>query len=1013
MSPDSSDRPELELIGASADRSLFRCRRADGGFECVKRYETGSLNEATREFQSGRLAAGVGVVEMLAATIDPVSGRPELHTAWVEGQDLERRLTERGALPSSVAAKIGAALARILARLHGVQRIAHGDLKPANVMLSTRADGESFAVTLLDFEHARSLDDAPPRRDAAARFAGGTHGYSAPESYDGAPPSAAADVYSLGCVLAAMVCGTPPFLELSPDAIARQARSGRLPARWRLDGCNPRWVVALEACLSPVPHARPSAEQLAEDLERIAAHEDVERDRVRQAALAGEIDPRALERVSDTRVRHRFARRVRVRTSATAPNSDLPPEPDAALDAMHRALRRLHAHRRILPCDPRLSTWRANVIRTVGEWLPKVPAAIGERRRSGDPIAAARLCDAALEVARLAPRKLLPSESGGIGLLQRDAAAFFERQRLDLEAAVQAHRRVLARMDRGIASGNLDEVDGAIGEFSAMYGGSSTITAAMRDRRHRLDFYLQRIGALAHATDTIVRLLNSLGTHADLAAVESLRDRGTPPEHASSPRALLRALTEIEREFPAIAERTRPARHAVQDALSTITRAAWGLVRDAEHKLMTPPIPIRPLADLMDRVDSLRESDVFVDGPHGTRSALYDSIEIVRTRLDQARAERDRLTSGARDALDRGHITTAIFDMERAVDRFGDAHPDEDDGLAAEYERARERKRELERLHERNHELAARYGRLLAEPGATPHERLAVLRDRESALTQLAEWLGPERGKPYAEDLIDVKRELLLETAQDGERRFLAARNDDDRRLVAQRTFDALLHALPDSTHDQPTNEARDILEVWSARLDSNGGVTRRRAGEVDRSSRWSLVTLGVAVALIAVGATWWFFGRAERSPQAELQAALGEPVAIGRTEAGIEFDSARAIAHLREFSIVVAGLGHPSSASAARAVADAVDRVDAGRGRYRDVKSAVEGFQRGLSAELTRTAAPAAEEFAGQALRAAIATAVARGESDGLREVLESDGELRGALSLADAEALERALGY
>ncbi|MGE0142747.1 MAG: protein kinase [Planctomycetota bacterium] len=1013
MSPDQPDRPELELIAASADRSLFRCRRADGGFECVKRYETGSLNDATQEFHFGRVAAGPGVVEMLSTTVDPVSGRPELRTAWVEGEDLQTRLTQGGALTSALAAKIGAALCRVLARLHDVHRIAHGDVKPANVMVSPHTIDSTVTVTLLDFEHARPIGDSLPRRHAAARFAGGTHGYSAPECYDGAPPSAAADIFSLGCLLAAMVCGTAPFLDLNPDAIARRAKSGRLPARWRLDGCNPRWLVALEACLSPVPLARPSAHQLAEDLERIAAHDDSDRERVRQAALAGELDPRNLERVSDAKLRRRYDRRVRVRASATEPSFVLPRDLDAGVEVLRRSLRRLHAHCRILPRDPRLTAWRADAVHTTVEWLPKVPAAIAERRRAGDPIAAARLCEAALDVARIAPRGLPPDDRGGQRLLQRDPAAYFERQRLDLEAAVQSHRRVLARMDKGIASGNLDEIDGAIGEFSAMYGGSSTITAAMRDRRHRLEFYLSRIGALAHATEVIARLLNVLGTHADLSAVESLRDRAAPTERAASPRGLLRALTEIESEFPAIASRLRPARQAVHDALSGITAAAWGLVRDAERKLSTPPIPIRPLADLMDRVDSLRESDVFVDGPLGTRSALYDSIEIVRTRLDQARAERDRLTSGARDALDRGHITTAIFDMERAVDRFGDAHPDEDDGLAAEYERARERKRELERLHERNHELAARYGRLLGEPGATPHERLAVLRDRESALTQLAEWLGPERGKPYAEDLVDVKRELLLETAQDGERRFLAARNDDDRRLVAQRTFDALLHALPDSTHDQPTTEARDILEVWSTRLDSSGGVVRRRTGEVTRGSRWPFVTIGVAIALIAAGVAWWLFGRAERSPQAELQAALATPVAIERADSGIAFDSARAVAYLREFSAVLEDLQHRSSASAARAVADAVDRIDAGRGHYADVKTAVQDFQRGLPAELSRTAASAAAEFSRRALRAAIATAIARGEKGGLREVLELDVELRGGLSLADAEALDRALGY
>src|SRR5690606_4975668 len=138
---------------------------------------------------------------------------------------------------------------------------------------------------------------------------------------------------------------------------------------------------------------------------------------------------------------------------------------------------------------------------------------------------------------------------------------------------------------------------------------------------------------------------------------------------------------------------------------------------------------------LVARLDRIVQLDALADTEAVSRPALLDRVEAVRTRVEQARAERDRMTRGAQEAMDRGHLTTAIYDMARAVDRFG-ADAGGGTGLAEQFEEAKRRKRELEEALERNHALAARYGDLLAEPAGSPM-RIATLQEREHVLSFL------------------------------------------------------------------------------------------------------------------------------------------------------------------------------------------------------------------------------------------------------------------------------------
>ncbi len=153
------------------------------------------------------------------------------------------------------------ALARALDHVHA-RRIVHRDIKSGNVLVLP--DGR---VKLVDF----GIAWVPGSNQESEReeFVG-TLAYAAPEQFRGETPTAASDLYSVGCLLYRLLTGTRPFTGSNAAEMAK-LHTSRPPTRPRslvatLPGDLERIVLRLmkKKPDARIPTARALADQLAE-----------------------------------------------------------------------------------------------------------------------------------------------------------------------------------------------------------------------------------------------------------------------------------------------------------------------------------------------------------------------------------------------------------------------------------------------------------------------------------------------------------------------------------------------------------------------------------------------------------------------------------------------------------------------------------------------------------------------------------------------------------------------------
>ncbi|MEA2200143.1 MAG: eukaryotic-like serine/threonine-protein kinase [Solirubrobacteraceae bacterium] len=182
----------------------------------------------------------------------------------VNGRSLSEVLRDDAPLEPAQAVRIAARIAGALAAAHAAG-IVHRDIKPGNVMVG--ADG---AVKVLDFGIAQAPDGATLTQGTAIL---GTAAYIAPEQALGERADERSDIYSLGCLLYALLTGRAPFVGDSPAAVLHQQVNSDPQAPSALNRAVPHALDAIVMqMLAKSPDERPqSAAQLAEELGRAQA----------------------------------------------------------------------------------------------------------------------------------------------------------------------------------------------------------------------------------------------------------------------------------------------------------------------------------------------------------------------------------------------------------------------------------------------------------------------------------------------------------------------------------------------------------------------------------------------------------------------------------------------------------------------------------------------------------------------------------------------------------------------
>jgi serine/threonine-protein kinase len=153
-------------------------------------------------------------------------GRLFLAMRFVEGDDLGVLIDQDGPLDPDRALRLLGGVARALDAAHAGGLI-HRDVKPSNILVTPTVGGEEHAY-LADFGLVKRLDT-----DAAYSMSGqilGSADYAAPEQIEGRPVGAAADVYSLACVVYACLTGQPPYPRDSEIATLWAHVSGDVPS---------------------------------------------------------------------------------------------------------------------------------------------------------------------------------------------------------------------------------------------------------------------------------------------------------------------------------------------------------------------------------------------------------------------------------------------------------------------------------------------------------------------------------------------------------------------------------------------------------------------------------------------------------------------------------------------------------------------------------------------------------------------------------------------------------------
>ncbi len=193
---------------------------------------------------------------------------PYLVMEYVKGRTMAQRLVASGMLPIEEACGVVAQIGSALAAAHA-KGIVHRDVKPSNVLF----EEDTGRVLLSDFGIVAILTTG---EDDAARITTTGHvigdlAYSSPEQLLDEEVTERSDVYGLGILAYELLTGEGPYGLLSArEAAVAHIKSEPRSLREVRAEVDPTVDELLASCLAKTPEHRPTAREVADQLELFA-----------------------------------------------------------------------------------------------------------------------------------------------------------------------------------------------------------------------------------------------------------------------------------------------------------------------------------------------------------------------------------------------------------------------------------------------------------------------------------------------------------------------------------------------------------------------------------------------------------------------------------------------------------------------------------------------------------------------------------------------------------------------